>query len=346
MNPHQLYMHRCLQLAALGEGFVAPNPMVGSVLVHNGRIIGEGYHQQYGKAHAEVNCINAVAVADKHLIPLSTLYVSLEPCAHYGKTPPCADLVITSGIRKVVVGCRDPFYAVDGKGIEILQQAGVEVVMNVLEEECIALNKRFFTFHQQKRPYITLKWAQTANGVIGNPAERLLISNAYSNRFVHQLRSSNMAILAGTNTALQDDPQLNVRHAPGASPVRLIIDLHNKLPQHLHLFDGSQRTVIFTYSAPAGVANVEYYVLQKEKPVPAQIVEACVALQLQSILIEGGAKTLQFFIDAQLWDEAIVIRNTLLYAEGIAAPALHSASLFATKQLDTDLISYYKQKER
>ncbi|MBC7652095.1 MAG: bifunctional diaminohydroxyphosphoribosylaminopyrimidine deaminase/5-amino-6-(5-phosphoribosylamino)uracil reductase RibD, partial [Deinococcales bacterium] len=194
-------MFRCLELAASGKGNVAPNPMVGSVLVHNNTIIGEGYHQQYGQAHAEVNCINSVLEADKYLISKSTLYVSLEPCSHFGKTPPCSNLIIASGIKKVVVGCRDSYVEVNGKGIEKLRQNGIDVTVGVLEDDCKNLNKRFFTFHIQKRPYIILKWAETANSKIaGNTNERLLISNDFSNRLVHKWRHEEAAILVGTNT--------------------------------------------------------------------------------------------------------------------------------------------------
>ena len=209
---HYTYMQRCLQLAVLGAGNVAPNPMVGAVLVNNGDIIGEGYHQQYGGPHAEPNCINDVPVEMKHMIPGSTLYVSLEPCAHFGKTPPCADLIIKTGIKKVVVGCRDPFSKVDGKGIDKLRNAGVEVIIGEWENECKELNKRFFTFHTKSRPYIVLKWAQTANGKMAAEGEdRLLISNDYTNRLVHKWRSEEAAILVGRNTALMDNPSLTTR---------------------------------------------------------------------------------------------------------------------------------------
>ncbi|MBC7722390.1 MAG: bifunctional diaminohydroxyphosphoribosylaminopyrimidine deaminase/5-amino-6-(5-phosphoribosylamino)uracil reductase RibD, partial [Pedobacter sp.] len=214
-------MFRCLELAVLGKGNVAPNPMVGSVLVHEGRIIGEGYHQLYGQPHAEVNCINSVAENDKYLIPQSTLYVSLEPCSHFGKTPPCSDLIIKHDIKKVVVGCRDSYEEVNGKGIENLQQNGVEVVLGILENDCKNLNKRFFTFHTKKRPFIILKWAETANGKIAsNTNERLLISNDFSNRVVHKWRSEEGAILVGTKTASLDNPSLNNRLWHGKNPIR------------------------------------------------------------------------------------------------------------------------------
>lgn len=239
-------MHRCLQLARLGAGAVAPNPMVGAVLVHEGRIIGEGYHRQYGCPHAEVDCLQSVLEGDKHLIPQSILYVSLEPCAHFGKTPPCADLIIGHKIPHVVVGCRDPFPAVNGKGIEKLQAAGTHVEAGVLEAACRKLNERFFTFHQQHRPYVVLKWAQTADGKMAKDGpERLLISNAMTNRLVHRWRSEEMAILVGTNTAWADNPSLTTRLWPGPNPVRLVVDLHLRLPKNLHLFDASAPTLVF-----------------------------------------------------------------------------------------------------
>src|SRR5688572_28268213 len=237
---HAVYMRRCLELAKSGCGNVAPNPMVGALLLHNDRVIGEGYHQKYGDAHAEVNCIDSVAESDKKLISSSLLYVSLEPCAHFGKTPPCADLIIQHKIPTVIIGCRDPFKEVDGKGIEKLKAAGVRTETGILEEDCKKLNKRFFSFHTKHRPYVILRWAQTADGFIAatnhppgkrplkesaEKKERLHISNEYSNRLVHKWRSEEAAILIGTNTALLDDSELTTRLWPGRSPIRLILDM-------------------------------------------------------------------------------------------------------------------------
>src|SRR5215207_8983700 len=223
----EIYMHRCLELARLGSGSVAPNPMVGAVLVYKDMIIGEGYHQQYGEAHAEVNCLNSVRPEHQHLIEQSTLYVSLEPCAHYGKTPPCADLIIQKKIPEVVVGCCDPFIQVNGKGIEKLQSAAVNVTIGVLEEECKQLNKRFFGFHTVQRPYVILKWAQTADGkVAGNDYGRKRISNQQTNRIVHKWRSEETTVVVGTNTALYDDPALTTRLWAGKNPVRIVVDMH------------------------------------------------------------------------------------------------------------------------
>jgi diaminohydroxyphosphoribosylaminopyrimidine deaminase/5-amino-6-(5-phosphoribosylamino)uracil reductase len=339
-------MLRCLQLAKLGEGNVAPNPMVGSVLVYENSIIGEGYHQQNGQAHAEVNCINSVAKADDHLIAQSTIYVSLEPCAHFGKTPPCSDLIIKHGIKKVVVGCTDSFKQVDGKGIEKLRLSGADVTVGVLENECRELNKRFFTFHEKKRPFIVLKWAQTTNGIIGtNGNDRLLISNDFSNRLVHRLRHQNAAILVGTNTALLDNPSLTNRLWYGKSPIRLVIDKELKLPTHLQLFNQAERTIVFNYIKQEERGNLTYYKLNKDADLIEEIILACYQLNIQSVLVEGGSKTLQSFIDRYLWDEAIVISNTsLIVNKGIAAPILtHHSKAKQTVLLDDTIIFFTNQ---
>lgn len=314
-------MHRCLQLARSGAGQVAPNPLVGAVLVHDGRIIGEGYHQRYGQAHAEVNCIASVKPGDRHLIPHSTLYVSLELCAHFGKTPPCADLIIKQKIPEVVVGCRDPFVQVNGKGIEKLQAAGVKVYPGVLEDECKALNKRFFTFHLSHRPYIVLKWAQTADGKISSGSrERLLISNEYSNRLVHRWRSEEASILVGTNTVLADDPELTTRLWPGASPVRLVVDKELKLPPTLKLFNRQVKTIVFNTIKHGEEDNLLYYQVTRDVSMVHQLVHALYQLNIQSVLVEGGARLLQSFIDEGLWDEARIITSPKPAGAGLPAP--------------------------
>ncbi|MBS1917171.1 MAG: bifunctional diaminohydroxyphosphoribosylaminopyrimidine deaminase/5-amino-6-(5-phosphoribosylamino)uracil reductase RibD [Bacteroidetes bacterium] len=335
-------MLRCLQLAQQGTGYVAPNPMVGAVLVNGERIIGEGFHQQYGHAHAEVNCINSVKKEDEGLIPKSTLYVSLEPCAHYGKTPPCADLIIKNKIPKVVIGCRDPFAEVNGKGIEKLLAAGVEVVQDVLEKECIGINKRFFTFYTKHRPYIILKWAESANGTIGSYRERVLISNEFSNRIVHKWRSEEASILVGTNTAMIDDPSLNVRLWKGPNPVRLVVDMDLSLPQHLHVFDQQQKTIVFNSIKHEEQNNLLYYQVTHDVNLVHQIVYALYQLKLQSVLVEGGAKLLQSFIDENMWDEARIIRNgELIIDNGISAPHLSEAKLIAEEKIFSDRVSYF-----
>lgn len=342
-EPDQLYMRRCLELAALGAGSVAPNPMVGAVLVYGNRIIGEGYHRQYGDAHAEVNCISSVGEEDKALISASTLYVSLEPCAHYGKTPPCSDLIIRHRIPRVVVGCRDPFAQVNGKGIEKLQQAGIEVMISALERECRELNRRFFCFVEKQRPYIIVKWAQTADGFMAGPAhERLLISHAYSNRLVHRWRSEESAILVGTQTALKDDPELTNRLWKGRSPVRMVIDKQLALPASLHLFDHSLETVVLNGVKDGTNGLIKYYRIDTQKDLVGELLAAAFALKLQSILVEGGAKLLQSFIDAGIWDEARVITNRdLLIGNGLPAPVLRDVLLQTSEQLQSDVIAYY-----
>ncbi len=344
MNRDEIYMHRCIELAKLGAGNVAPNPMVGAVLVHEGEIIGEGYHQQYGQAHAEVNAITSVAEDKRDLISGSTIYVSLEPCAHFGKTPPCADLIIEKRIPKVVVGCRDPFKQVDGKGIEKLQHAGVEVVMNVLQKECKELNKRFFTFHTQIRPYIVLKWAQSGNKKIANAdRSRVLISNEFSKRLVHKWRSEEQGILVGTNTALFDDPSLNVRLAPGSNPVRLILDMDLRLPSSLKIFNQSQRTVIFNKVKHEEDGDILYFQITEDVSIADQIINACYHLSIQSVLIEGGALLLQTFIDEGYWDEARIIENpSLIIENGLPAPELKKHQYLRSEKLFSDAINYYK----
>jgi diaminohydroxyphosphoribosylaminopyrimidine deaminase / 5-amino-6-(5-phosphoribosylamino)uracil reductase len=317
--------------------------MVGAVLVHEDRIIGEGYHRQYGKPHAEVNCIESVAEADRPLIALSTLYVSLEPCAHHGKTPPCADLVIARQIPRVVIGCRDPFPQVNGKGIEKLQQAGVEVTLGVLEAACIALNKRFFTFNTLHRPYVVLKWAQSADGFIAGTAGRTHISNDYSNRLVHKWRSGEAAILVGTRTALLDDPALTARLWTGPDPIRLVIDKELELPPSLQLFDGKVRTVVFNRLRHEEEGMLQYYQLADDSSLVHQLSVALHRLKIQSVLVEGGARLLQSFIDADCWDEVRVITNeVLMLSGGLPAPRLGRVTPIRREKLLDDTISYYE----
>ena len=340
-------MHRCLELAQLGAGYVAPNPMVGAVLVHEGRIIGEGWHKEYGKAHAEVNCINAVQEEDRQFISQSILYVSLEPCAHYGKTPPCTDLIIRHKIPKVVIGCRDPFKEVDGKGIEKLKAAGIEVETAVLEEECRELNKRFFTFHKKQRSFIILKWAQTADGFIaGDDSKRILISNEFSNRLVHKWRSEEAAIMVGTNTALRDDPALTTRLWHGPSPVRLVIDMNLRLPGSLKVFDGSERTIVFNTIKEDEKPNLSFIKLDKEKQFVPQLMDVLYRLPLQSVLVEGGAALLQTFIESGVWDEArVIVNGELSIGNGLPAPVLKNEQLVMEEKNSTDTISYFRNSK-
>ncbi len=345
------YMQRCIELALQGIGKVAPNPMVGAVLVYGDRILAEGFHEQYGQAHAEVNCFNHVSKEDEGLLPAATLYISLEPCAHFGKTPPCADLIIRKQVKKVVIGCRDPFEQVNGKGIEKLENAGVEVVTGVMNDECLQLNKRFFTFHTHRRPYIILKWAQTANGMIAGrqpvqgsnePATRLIISNEQTNRFVHKWRSEEAAILVGANTALADDPSLTNRLWSGNSPVRMVLDPSLRLPMGLKVYDRNQLTILLNYVKTEEQKGLVYYQLDRSQEVVEQILHACYQKKLLSLIVEGGARLLQSFISKGLWDEARIITNTTqVLEEGLKAPSLPKQKPAAEEMVLTDSITYY-----
>lgn len=342
---YETYMHRCIQLARLGAGYTALNPMVGALLVFENRIIGEGWHQQYGEAHAEVNCIASVKKEDETLISKSTLYVSLEPCAHFGKTPPCVDLIIQSEIPKVVIGCCDPFSEVNGKGIEKLKTEGIEVIEGILEKECRQINQRFFHFHENKKPFIILKWAQSSNGKIsGTGSERILISNEFTNQLVHKWRSEEAAILVGTKTALYDDPQLTNRLWNGPSPIRLVVDLNLRLPDSLKVFDGTQKTIVFNLHKQLNEGQIQFQKLDTAENLIEQIVESLYQLNIQSLLVEGGAILLQSFIDAGLWNEARVITNKdLLIPEGVTAPQLSSYKEVKEEHKLNDRIIYFKK---
>jgi diaminohydroxyphosphoribosylaminopyrimidine deaminase / 5-amino-6-(5-phosphoribosylamino)uracil reductase len=340
MPTHEIYMQRCLQLAALGAGNVSPNPMVGSVIVHNGKIIGEGYHHTYGEAHAEVNAINAViANYSNHaeLLAQSTIYVSLEPCAHHGKTPPCADLIVKHHIPQVVVGCRDPFSQVDGKGIEKLTEAGAEVIVGVLEAECRELNKRFFTRVQKHRPYIILKWAQTQDGFFA-PADKCQywITGTEARKLVHKWRSEEDAILVGKNTVAIDNPKLNTRYWQGKSPKRVIIDRRLELNSTLHIFDKRIETLVFNEVKTDIDDNIKYIALEDfERFVPQYIMYQLYMQDVQSVIIEGGVHTLNSFIEAGLWDEARVFTGRGDLLAGIKAPEI-SGTLVAEEKVGED----------
>ena len=336
------FIQRCLQLADLGAGYTAPNPLVGALLVHGGRIIGEGYHQHYGKAHAEVNCLQSVLPVDRHLIPLSTLYVSLEPCCHFGKTPPCTDLILHEKIPHVVIGCRDPFPLVNGKGIEKLLDAGVKVDFPVLEDLAKEKNRRFFTYHQQRRPYVVLKWAESANHKIGSETGRQFITNHWSNRLVHKWRTEEAGILVGTNTALLDNPELTARLWPGKNPVRIVLDQHLRLPQSLKIFDGSTNSIILNGKKDSQSANLLLKKLQREIPIAGSILSALYELQILSVLVEGGARLLQTIIDAGSWDEIRIITNEELEIPiGISSPEFRNAKFVHSVKTGSDTIRYY-----
>jgi len=327
MVHHEKYMQRCLELAELGLGHVNPNPMVGAVIVCDDRIIGEGYHKKYGKAHAEVNAINQVFERFDNaaeLLTRSVMYVSLEPCAHYGKTPPCADLVIKHQIPKVVIGCRDPFDAVNGKGIEKLKAAGIDVDTGILEKECQWLNRRFFTRVQKRRPYVILKWAQTADGFFApTDKSQYWITGIESRKLVHQWRGEEDAILIGKNTAAIDNPQLNIRYGKGKAPVRIVIDRHLELSKSLNLFDQSAETLVINEVKTCADGLVKYISLEDfDRYVPQYILYQLYLRDIQSVIIEGGAYTLNSFIEAGLWDEARMFIGKANLFSGIRSPSI------------------------
>jgi diaminohydroxyphosphoribosylaminopyrimidine deaminase / 5-amino-6-(5-phosphoribosylamino)uracil reductase len=338
-------MKRCIELAQLGTGNVAPNPLVGAVLVHNDKIIGEGFHAKYGEAHAEVNCINSIAKENIELISKSILYVSLEPCAHFGKTPPCVDLILKYSIPHVVIGCSDSFEKVNGIGIEKLMAAGVKVEVGILEKESRALNKHFFTFQEKKRPYIILKWAQTNDGFIAaENGTEIKISNEYTNKLLHKLRAETPAILVGRNTVQKDNPSLTTRLWKGKNPVRIIIDPNLELENSFNVFNDEATSIIINKQKNENVGNVIFYKIVEESSVVEGIISCLYQQQLNAVIIEGGAKTIQYFIDANLWDEAIVITNTTMKIEtGISSPKLKGDILLHTENIFKDRIDFYKQ---
>jgi diaminohydroxyphosphoribosylaminopyrimidine deaminase/5-amino-6-(5-phosphoribosylamino)uracil reductase len=332
------YMRRALQLAEQGRGHVSPNPMVGCVIVHNDKIIGEGYHQEYGKAHAEVNAIKSVL--RDGLLPESTCYVSLEPCAHFGKTPPCAVLLVEKNIKRVVIGAMDANPLVGGKGVEILRQAGIEVTTGILEKEAKELNVRFFTVMEKKRPYVILKWAQTADGFVARKNfDSKWISGEQSRILVHQWRAEEDAILVGTNTAMYDDPQLNVRDWAGKSPLRLVIDKALRLPAYLHLLDRSIPTLVYNLQRTEESENLTLVKLPEDNFLEA-LLSDLYQRKVQSLFVEGGSQLLQSFLKAGLWDEARVFENELNFDEGIEAPKVNVG--YSQRQyLKEDLLTTY-----
>ena len=329
----EFYMRRCLQLARCAAGSTSPNPMVGAVIVCGGRIIGEGYHIRAGEPHAEVNAVRSVKPVDRHLFPQSTIYVTLEPCSHYGKTPPCCDLIIKEGIGRVVIGTTDSNRCVNGAGIARMKNAGIEVVVGVLSAECFRLNRAFFAYHGLGRPSVTLKWAQSADGFIDVEREggnALRISTPVSQVAVHKLRAMHDAILVGTRTALLDNPSLNLRHWAGRAPLRLVIDRAGVLPSTLNLFDGSLPTVVYASREIVGKfgKNVEQVILDFSTDVLSQILAHLHSRKVNSLLVEGGARLLQSFIDSALWDEARVeVNGSLVVGAGVSAPVLPESSL-------------------
>jgi len=316
-------MSRCIELAKNGLGTTYPNPMVGSVIVYEGKIIGEGWHKKAGEPHAEVNAVNSVQ--DKSLLKKATIYVSLEPCSHFGKTPPCCDLIIKNKIPYVVIGTVDPNIMVAGNGIKKLIEAGIHVTIGILEDECNELNKRFFTFHQKKRPYIILKWAQSQDGFIA-PLEKLekkpvWITNPYSRQLVHKWRTEEQAILVGTQTVIDDNPKLNARDWHGNNPVRIVLDQNNRIPEENAVFDNQTKTIVFSNSKNTiSKENTTFEVIDFKQNIAQQIVDSLYKHNIQSVIIEGGLQTLQTFIDANLWDEARVFTGKTNLEKGIKAP--------------------------
>ena len=332
MIQHEAYIRRCIEIAKNGLGSTRPNPMVGSVIVHNNIIIGEGYTSCYGGNHAEVNAIKSVI--NKDLLKDATLYVTLEPCSHFGKTPPCSDLIIKHKIPKVVIGCIDDNKKVAGKGIERLKNSGCNVIVGVLEDECKNHHTRFFTFHNKKRPYIILKWAETQNGFIApNTKEEqkpVWISNAYSRQLTHKWRAEEQAILVGTNTVFQDNPSLTTRDWVGQNPIRIVIDKENKLSNDLCVFNKESKTIVITKN------DIDF-----SKNLAKQICDTLYLKNINSVIIEGGRKTLQTFINENLWDEARVFNGNMSFKNGIEAPYI-SGNLISEVDISTDSLKIYK----
>ncbi|MEX1384382.1 bifunctional diaminohydroxyphosphoribosylaminopyrimidine deaminase/5-amino-6-(5-phosphoribosylamino)uracil reductase RibD [Lutibacter sp.] len=347
MNLHEKYIKRCIDLAKNGLGTTYPNPMVGSVIVLNNTIIGEGWHKKAGEPHAEVHAINSVK--DKSLLKDATIYVSLEPCSHIGKTPPCANLIVASGIKNVVMGIVDSNSKVSGRGVQYLKDNGCNVIVGVLEDECYKLNKRFFTFHTKKRPFIVLKWAETKDGFIDKFRDKNAenvpnwISNEYSQQLVHKMRAEEQAIFVGTNTALNDNPTLNVRTWTGNNPIRIVLDRSSKIPKDYNLLSDGIKTIVFSEVKHTvdSFVNVIYERINFNRKVPEQICEILYCYEIQSVIIEGGKQTLQSFIDANLWDEAFVFVGNVFFKEGLVAPELN-ANPVETRIIIDDTLKLYK----
>lgn len=331
MTNHETYIKRCTEIAKNGLGTTRPNPMVGCVITHNNKIIGEGYTSKYGGNHAEVNAINSVT--DRNLLKQARLYVTLEPCSHFGKTPPCSDLIVKLKIPHVVIGCVDDNPEVAGKGIKKLKESGCEVTVGVLEKDCKSHHKRFFTFHNKKRPYIILKWAETKDGFIApinkNETKPVWITNEISRQMVHKWRAEEQAILVGTNTVVADNPSLTTRDWIGENPIRIVIDKHEKLSKKQTVFNADAETIIISES------NIDF-----SKNMAKQICDLLFKNHINSVIIEGGAKTIQTFIDDNLWDEARVFTGQVVFKKGVKAPQL-KGSLISEATIITDTLKIY-----
>jgi diaminohydroxyphosphoribosylaminopyrimidine deaminase/5-amino-6-(5-phosphoribosylamino)uracil reductase len=339
-------MKRCIDLAKNGFGKTYPNPMVGSVIVHEGKIIAEGWHHRAGEPHAEVNAINELK--DESLIKDSTIYVSLEPCSHFGKTPPCADLIVDKGFKKVVIGMTDPFAKVKGRGIKKLFENGCKVIVGVCEEECYALNKRFITFHEKQRPYVILKWAASQDGFLSpfeygksKNKDPLWLTNTYSKQLVHQWRAEEQAIMVGTHTALMDNPSLTTRLFNGPNPLRILIDRRLKVPKTSAIFSANAKTLVFTEKAPSIVEeHIDYAEIDFKTDILPQVLKELHQRDIQSVIVEGGRLTLQSFIDTNLWDEARVFESKVLFERGTKAPDFE-AEAEKTEQILNDELKIY-----
>ncbi len=332
MNQHETYIKRCIDIAKNGLGTTAPNPMVGAVIVHDNKIISEGYTSPYGGPHAEVNAINSVI--DKSLLKAATLYVTLEPCSHFGKTPPCSDLIIKHQIPNVVIGCIDDNPEVAGKGIKKLRDSGCNVIVGILENECKTHHKRFFTFHNKKRPYIILKWAQSQDGFIAPQTKEekkpVWITNTYSRQLVHKWRAEEQAILVGTNTVVEDNPSLTTRDFTGKNPIRVVIDKTNRLPKNASVFNDAAETIIISED------NIDF-----NQSIAIQICTLLHHKGINSIIIEGGAKTLQTFIDENLWDEARIFTGDVSFKNGTKTPLLKGHLVSETNIINDTLKIYH-----
>ncbi|MCC9066714.1 bifunctional diaminohydroxyphosphoribosylaminopyrimidine deaminase/5-amino-6-(5-phosphoribosylamino)uracil reductase RibD [Flavobacterium piscisymbiosum] len=344
MNIHEKYIKRCIKLAKNGFGTTYPNPMVGSVIVYENQIIGEGWHKKAGEPHAEVNAIRSVK--DKSLLKKATIYVSLEPCSHFGKTPPCCDLIIEHQIPNVVVGTVDPNEKVAGNGIKKLIAAGANVTVGILENECNELNKRFFTFHQEKRPYIILKWAESQDGFLSPEKEidqdrkPVWITNTYSRQLVHKWRSEEQAILVGTQTVIDDNPKLNTRDWAGNNPVRVVLDQNNRIAKDSFVFDNSVKTIVFTKSETnLSAENTNFEVIDFNQNIIPQILAVLYQNQIQSIIIEGGLQTLQSFIDQNIWNEARIFIGNTSFGKGTKAPLIQKKNPIKTYIQNDELLN-------
>lgn len=344
MNIDEKYIYRCIELASKAKGDTYPNPMVGAVIVHCGKIIGEGYHKKAGQPHAEINAI--ASVQDKSLLSESTIYVSLEPCSHFGKTPPCALELRVLNFKKVVIGTMDTNEKVSGRGKRILEEAGIEVVSDILGKECRELNKRFFTFHEKKRPYIILKWTESADGFLDKDFQPTQISNALASQWVHKMRSEEHAILVGTKTALNDNPSLTTRHYKGRNPIRILVDYDLKVPVDFNIYDDASDTIIIN-SHKDDIQNLgrvkNVFVRAYRDSGVLGMMEVLYKQQIQSLIVEGGRFTLQEFLAAGLWDEMVVIRNkNLMLGSGTPVPRIEAVPQEIKTIGDNEIAFYYQ----